>query len=91
MRSCALMGLALLLITALAVPTRASEEDGDGIIEAGEDETAELAKAAQNPVANMISLPFQNNTHFNFGAKTRPRTSSTSSRSGRSSSPKTGT
>jgi hypothetical protein len=28
---------------------------------------AELAKAAQNPVADMISLPFQNNTNFNFG------------------------
>ena len=27
--------------------------------------TEELAKAAQNPVANLISVPFQNN--FNFG------------------------
>jgi hypothetical protein len=27
----------------------------------------DLAKAAQNPVANMISLPFQNNTNFNVG------------------------
>ena len=27
-------------------------------------ETAALAKAAQNPIANMISLPFQNNTAF---------------------------
>lgn len=26
-----------------------------------------LAKAAQNPVANMISIPFQNNTNFNVG------------------------
>lgn len=26
-----------------------------------------LAKAAQNPVANMISVPFQNNTNFNVG------------------------
>ena len=40
---------------------------GDGIIEAGEDEVAELARAAQNPVANMISVPFQNNTNTNFG------------------------
>jgi hypothetical protein len=37
--------------------------DGDGIIEPGEDTTEELAKAVQNPVASMISLPFQNNTH----------------------------
>jgi len=28
---------------------------------------ADLAKAAQNPVADMISLPFQNNTNFNVG------------------------
>ncbi|MGO4739236.1 transporter, partial [Bosea sp. 2KB_26] len=29
--------------------------------------TADLAKAAQNPVADMISLPFQNNFNFNVG------------------------
>ena len=29
--------------------------------------TEELAKAAQNPIANMISLPFQNNTNLNIG------------------------
>ena len=29
--------------------------------------TEDLAKAAQNPVANMISLPFQNNTNFGVG------------------------
>jgi len=28
---------------------------------------ADLAKAAQNPIANMISLPLQNNTNFNSG------------------------
>jgi hypothetical protein len=27
----------------------------------------ELARAAQNPIASMISLPFQNNTNFNVG------------------------
>ena len=31
------------------------------------DDTEALAKAAQNPIANMISLPFQNNTTFNAG------------------------
>ena len=40
---------------------------GDGIVDPGEDETAELARAVQNPVASLISLPFQNNTDFNFG------------------------
>ena len=34
---------------------------------AGEQSNTELAKAAQNPVANMISLPFQNNTNFGIG------------------------
>jgi hypothetical protein len=31
----------------------------------------DLAKAAQNPLASMISLPFQNNTNFNYGPKDR--------------------
>ena len=44
-----------------------AQQVGDGVIEAGEDEVAELARAAQNPVANMISVPFQNNTNTNFG------------------------
>jgi hypothetical protein len=50
-----------------ALPASAANEDGDGIIEVGENETDELARAAQNPVASMISVPFQNNTNFNFG------------------------
>lgn len=29
----------------------------------------ELAKAAQNPIASMVSLPLQNNTNFNVGPK----------------------
>ena len=29
----------------------------------------ELAKETQNPVANLISVPFQNNFNFNSGAK----------------------
>jgi len=33
----------------------------------GEMSAEELAKLAQNPVGNMISLPFQNNTNLNFG------------------------
>ena len=42
---------------------------GDGIIEPGEDTTEELARAVQNPVARLISLPFQNNTNFDFGPR----------------------
>ena len=29
--------------------------------------TEDLAKLAQNPVGNLVSVPFQNNTNFNFG------------------------
>jgi len=28
---------------------------------------ADLTKAAQNPIANLVSIPFQNNTNFNMG------------------------
>jgi hypothetical protein len=34
---------------------------------AAEDQQEELAKAAQNPIAKMISLPFQNNFNFDIG------------------------
>jgi len=34
---------------------------------AAEQSTQDLAKASQNPVANLISLPFQNNTNFGIG------------------------
>jgi hypothetical protein len=32
-----------------------------------EQSNADLAKASQNPVSDLISLPFQNNTNFNWG------------------------
>jgi hypothetical protein len=51
---------ALLLFVATSPQPWAAESGTD---------TTSLAKAAQNPVANMISLPFQNNTDFNFGPK----------------------
>ena len=38
-----------------------------------EQSTEALAKAAQNPVANMISLPFQSNTNFGFGPFHQPQ------------------
>ena len=41
--------------------------DGDAKIKPGENSKEELAKAAQNPVADMISLPLQNNTNFAYG------------------------
>ena len=60
--------IAIIMATTSVVPAQ-STADGDGIIEPGEDPTEELAKASQNPIANMISLPFQNNTNFNVGPK----------------------
>ena len=66
----------LLFLGVVAPPYTLAEEagddswgtaDGDGTIEPGENAAEELAKAAQNPVASMISLPLQNNTNFSFG------------------------
>jgi hypothetical protein len=41
--------------------------------EAKGDSSDSLREAAQNPVANMISLPFQNNTNFDTGPYHRPQ------------------
>jgi hypothetical protein len=71
-------GISIALMIA-PIPSLAEEESGykgylgDGKIEAGEDETAELARAVQNPVADLISLPFQNNTNFGFGPRERSK------------------
>lgn len=35
--------------------------------EPGEEEAYDLAQTVQNPVADVISIPFQNSTNFNFG------------------------
>jgi hypothetical protein len=51
---------ALIVVSVMALPSFAQEATG------GEDESA-LAKKSQNPLANMISLPLQNNTTFNVG------------------------
>lgn len=44
-----------------ATPTEPAHEGGQKV------STEDLAKAAQNPVANMISLPLQNNMNFGVG------------------------
>ncbi len=38
---------------------------------AAEQSSEELAKASQNPVANIVSVPFQNNVNFNTGPRNR--------------------
>lgn len=37
----------------------------------GQESQEELAKAAQNPLSNIMSFPFQNNTNFNYGPNKR--------------------
>ena len=61
--------IACLLLVPMMLPIALAQNtaDGDGILEPGENKTEELARAAQNPMANMISFPIQNNTNFNWG------------------------
>jgi hypothetical protein len=47
----------------LAAQTAPSAEGGPRM------DTDALARAAQNPIAAMISVPFQNNTNFNYGPR----------------------
>jgi hypothetical protein len=44
---------------------------------AASDSTLELAKKTQNPIADLISLPLQNNLNYGYGAKDAPKPSST--------------
>ena len=52
--------LAVMLHTAMAY-------EGDGIVEPGENSDEELRRASQNPMADLISFPVQNNTNFGYG------------------------
>jgi len=56
-----------LLFSLLLISPLSFSAPADGHIDPGEDSLGEIAKAAQNPVAAMISVPFQNNTNFNVG------------------------
>lgn len=65
-----LLVLPLVTFAAPAVDDSAETEKPTihGAIDAtAESKTSELAKAAQNPLAAMISMPFQNNTNFKAG------------------------
>ncbi len=68
---CRLIVSAALAFMLAPVVSLADEDDylGDGHVDSGEDESAELARAVQNPIADLISLPFQNNTNFDFGPR----------------------
>ncbi len=49
------IGLGLLAVTLMATPAAFAQQGDD------------LREAAQNPIANLISLPLQNNTNFDIG------------------------
>ena len=57
-------------------------------VEPPEDEN--LAQKSQNPIADLVSVPFQSNTNFNAGRTTAPRKCSTFSLSYRCASTRTG-
>ena len=56
--------IACFLLFSLMPPIALATAVGDGIIEPGENAAEEMAKAAQNPMADLISFPIQNNTHW---------------------------
>ncbi|MBX3028313.1 neuromedin U [bacterium] len=63
-----LLGAAVIAMAlAHGAPLRAAAADAP----AHEQDATALAKETQNPVANLISVPFQNNFNFNAGSKNR--------------------
>jgi hypothetical protein len=68
----------LLLVTAVVVMPWTAVAQQPSVSPPDEDaRTLELAKKTQNPIADLISLPFQNNLNFGYGAKDAPHSSST--------------
>ena len=75
-----LRGTWLLVIAsglALPWPARAQQQPAAPSPPAAGNDTLELAKKTQNPIADLISLPLQNNLNFGYGAKDAPKPSST--------------
>ena len=54
-------------LAGLLLATSASAAEAPGTAKAEEPNTEALAKAAQNPVADMISIPFQDDIGFGYG------------------------
>lgn len=51
----------------LISPELTQAYEGDGVVESEETSDEELRKASQNPMADLISIPIQNNTNFKYG------------------------
>jgi hypothetical protein len=66
--NCLSIGSALVAAALVANPAAAQEPAKPPA--AGADAQA-LAKEAQNPIADLISVPFQNNSNFNYGPRER--------------------
>jgi hypothetical protein len=58
------------LTAALLLASAAQAQEAKSSV-TGDDAATKLAKETQNPVANLISVPFQNNFNFNTGPKDR--------------------
>ncbi len=63
-----LVAVVFALVAAGALSTSLAAT-GDRVSGSDAAEQAELARAVQNPIASLISLPFQNNTAFEFGPR----------------------
>jgi hypothetical protein len=55
-----------LFICVTILPNTTPAYEGDGIVESRESSDEELRKAAQNPMADLVSFPVQNNTNFGY-------------------------
>ena len=56
-----------IIIFIASLPRVTAAYKGDGVVESGEDKSSELRSAAQNPMADLVSIPIQNNTSFDYG------------------------
>ena len=66
-------GLAIIVLVAFVANAAADKKSGGYIYEGGDyigeidsDDVGDLARAVQNPVADLVSVPFQNNTISNL-------------------------
>jgi hypothetical protein len=67
----------LLVTTVLVMPWTAVAQQPSASPPDEDARTLDLAKKTQNPIADLISLPLQNNLNFGYGAKDAPHSSST--------------